>query len=656
MPRQSQRTPRPVSAPVTPSVFHPITSQGVSSCPRHPGCLLDLFCEFCMNSICIECKADSHGLHDTVPIAHKATEVRYRLQVDLNDSMAKSVEIREVLKRLEKSREEFEASVRKAADEMRRHLTNVTGQLTKVYNRQCDIINDAKRRQLIKFNEDLKKLRSLSQQRINAEEHIKALLKQSGSSSFIYRSNMFLAYEFKKPSNDLEELESSWSRPIFTPPSLGLVVDSDVFSNHLEEHILGHFDAEEAVVGNPLNDFSHAKNRTSLLASTLSLQCPSLYSINSDMAETSTPASMSRWSLFDHSLASNELQLETSGDLQSSTGNPVTPTTPPIAMPNHVYTEESSTRIAAELMYYTDRSPKGTHLKEFFNALFMDESMWVSGWTRNKGRKNDTILIKVQGADYHVLVKRKSSDDKAHIPTIMHRFGEYILLAKKGGSHLFTFNTHSHEFKARPGIAGLSLAAMCCDKSHLYILDRNNLRTIKLLNFRFSYIRSISTGLEETHRGEADMCLVSYGAKDQDPAGTHTTSGQDHFLVISKSAPNGFLRAIGCNGQLLWEVNHKHNPQLDADFDPCCLTSSETGQIFVVERDKDKVCLLNRSGLYLGVAKLVPASPFFGEKSQKSTFTVQHFYYLYNFLIKDYTLWTSAPLFPQEKVSIFVPI
>ena len=220
---------------------------------------------------------------------------------------------------------------------------------------------------------------------------------------------------------------------------------------------------------------------------------------------------------------------------------------------------------------------EGSHLKTFSSVLFSVNSLWICGWNKNWRQAKTTVLLNVDLPEYNVLAKEKKTDSNADLPTIMVPHGDNIIFTMKGGNEIFSLNTKTKTFRVIYTRPKLKVAAMCGGDYNLFLLDRKELGHIKILDSSFEAIAKITTGLWDYKGCDIDMCLVK-------------ESSSSHTIVISTSFPKSSVRAVN-QQSAIWMIDCNREP-LDALFNPCSVSSSLTGSIFVADRGKDKVCVL----------------------------------------------------------------
>ena len=230
---------------------------------------------------------------------------------------------------------------------------------------------------------------------------------------------------------------------------------------------------------------------------------------------------------------------------------------------------------------------EGTKMKIFSSVLFQGNSMWICGWNRNVVGNNDVVLLNVEVPDYKVLLKKKKRYKNSELPTIMFSHKDSILFAKRGGNEIFDFNTQTHRFKRLASFADLAVAAMC-GAEEVYYLDSKNPEHIQILDSsRVGGI--IPTGLGKVKAFPMDMCLVRESSTL--PSSTDIHSGnEDHTIILSVSAPHASVRAVNHTHGVLWQIDCRSRPdQLNLEFNPCSVSSTTSGNIFVADQGTDRV-------------------------------------------------------------------
>ena len=164
--------------------------------------------------------------------------------------------------------------------------------------------------------------------------------------------------------------------------------------------------------------------------------------------------------------------------------------------------------------------------------------------------------------------------------------GGSILYAKKKGGEVFSFHTQSHTFKRKHNSDGLSIAAMCGNDHHVFILNQNEPKFISVLDANLQLEGKIATYLieYEVNGCSFDMCLIKSKLSD-----LQNKTTMDHTVVISSSSPNSFVRAVNQIKGKLWQLDCRSNPGLSLTFNPCGVSSDGDGNIFIADQGRDTV-------------------------------------------------------------------
>ena len=240
--------------------------------------------------------------------------------------------------------------------------------------------------------------------------------------------------------------------------------------------------------------------------------------------------------------------------------------------------------MTAELIDVTSKSPSGTNLKVFHNALFTRNSMWISGWTRNRFTANETLLAKVQDPHYTVKDKAKNEDPNARVPTMMLLKEDRIIFSKKRGNEIWKFNPKSKNFGLKYNNVESSIGAICNSKDYLFILDQKAPEFIRKLGFKFNPIGSIPTWIKGQQDCELDICHLAN--PDQSEAKDKNIGD---IVVVSKAASDTFIRALNSSGDVLWELDEKKQPDLGSKFNPYSVTASTAGFILMADHSSSQV-------------------------------------------------------------------
>ena len=181
--------------------------------------------------------------------------------------------------------------------------------------------------------------------------------------------------------------------------------------------------------------------------------------------------------------------------------------------------------------------------------------------------------------DFATLTKKKKIDSKATSPTIMFPFRDTILYAKKMGKEVIGFHTKSYKFKRRHRSDVLSIAAMCGDDHHVFLFNYSTPEFITVMDSNLQPEGKIDTHLSDTDvKGcNFEMCL---GECKQ----FRTT---DNFPELFFSY--GSVRAFSQKQGILWQLDCRSDPRLDLTFNPCSISSSKEGDVFIADQSKHAV-------------------------------------------------------------------
>ena len=130
------------------------------------------------------------------------------------------------------------------------------------------------------------------------------------------------------------------------------------------------------------------------------------------------------------------------------------------------------------------------------------------------------------------------------MPTVMTCPGDMLLIARKEGNEIFSFDTNSCDFSLKHREKGLCLASICVKKENIYLIDSKIPGYIRILDNSFHYLYTIKTGLKNAHTCELDLCLIS-----------SVTQPNGKVIIVSGPAHKGSVSAINEEGKILWEIN-----------------------------------------------------------------------------------------------------
>ena len=249
-------------------------------------------------------------------------------------------------------------------------------------------------------------------------------------------------------------------------------------------------------------------------------------------------------------------------------------------------------RIYAEFLSKT--SQKAYALSQgFHGALFKDDSLWISSWSKkNIGKNNDFILLNV---NLHDLILRQMMEKpkvKAKLPAVMYFFANWILFTTKGDSEIYGLDTKTQKFQKLFSEKKIQIDAMCVSDDDVYIFDKRCPELIQILDSRFKLVESIATGLENISTCDVDLSIV----KDE-------RESKQHTCIISTSMPYPSVRAVNEEGGI-WQIDSRRCPELDIRFNPCSVSASPTGDVFIADRGNDRVELCYIILLYINTCRL----------------------------------------------------
>ena len=230
---------------------------------------------------------------------------------------------------------------------------------------------------------------------------------------------------------------------------------------------------------------------------------------------------------------------------------------------------------------------EASHLKIFFSALFLKDSLWVTGWDTNLFWRYN-VFLNLNTHDMSIITKQKIYHPEAKSKTFMCLFGDYVLYAKKEGSEVHSFHTQSHAFKRVDNHRHVHIAVMCSSDHHVFIVRKSLFSFfVIILDDTFQKEEEIDGGPVPYHCN-FDICVIKSNFSDPQPA-----SEISETIVISCSAPNVFVRAVNQIQGILWQLDFRSNLMLDPKFNPCSISSSEDGEIFIADQGTNTVSFKN---------------------------------------------------------------
>ena len=508
------------------------------------------------------CKVQVHRQHKVIDLEDKIAEIRDNLEDALKEAKADMKAITKRAKELIKGQADVEKSTQEATEQMRHQLNDITGILASAYSKQVTIMKDTKRKQLVRFNKEADLLSKMGQKKKNFSDHVQTLLDQQPTDGFVNLAKTVL----QKKSTEHCELctDKWWERSVYQPPEF----DKDEFLDYAERNLLGHFKVELA-----LDKVPKTTDEKVVPEITISRQD----SANEKYASPSVTFSSSS-----SSHVTNFTAL-TKEDVEMSLNKPEATKRPRLSS----YSRSRSTSHSEdEIPLQVKINVKGPHtanLRKIFDVQFTTDAMWMCGWNKRVIGKNKTLLAKVYGRSNSVMLKKKMAHPQSSMPTVMTCSGNMLLIARKEGNEIFSFDTNSCEFSLKHKEDGLCLASICVEKENIYLIDSKIPGYIRILDNNFHSLDTIKTGLKNAHTCELDLCLIP-----------NVTKSNGKVIIVSRSAPNGSVSAVNEEGEILWEINDStFDKKPQQIFDPCSIASCEKGTIYVADRTRNKVSRYN---------------------------------------------------------------
>ena len=548
-------------------------------CRMHPRMNLDLYCERCSKYVCLECRNGGHRTHKITELQIKVQETEEKLKYFLSEGEHQERVVQKRSSTVKKRQEDVRNSTDDAIRQISDQLDYVKAELSKVCEDEKTKMNDSQQAQLAQLEDEASKLQSCREHWEHLETTARDLLSQSKTLDFITKAYEFLSSNQLKRlpgESDLEPKKLQYRQPLST--SVFSPKDLSVF---LQDNLLGFFMSKDndpiSIYGNDAETGYFTEN----LGSATSIGG---HSMDTYVSHQSNLSHLSRATINTISGACPSVKEETDSvaELQLN----------------------MRPRTTATLWKKTDTNHfEGSHLKTFFSAMFRGDSMWICGWNKNMFLSNDTVLVHVKVPDYELVNKHKMADRQAHEQTIMFPFGDSILFAKKGGSKIFNFNTQSHKFKDVLTRSKLNVTALCGTGKHIFILDNARPQDIQIFDSSFQPEGKIPTGLENVMDCDVDLCLIHdkdgkyvsafrdprSGQPDKEAGGSQSNSHLDKIVVIGTSMPCASVRAVSQTYGLIWELNYRTSSQIAIRFNPCSVTASESGDVFIADRGTNRV-------------------------------------------------------------------
>ena len=506
--------------------------------------------------MCVDCVHAQHHDHKTLSLEQKDREVKYGLNSLLHACKQQDEDISKRTTILNQCERDIEKCASEAIEQITQRHQFVQQAELKIFDAEVAKVNKWKEDKLKTFQKESSLLKHLYAHQQDIAESGNNLLKQTTSPDFISKSDTFLtcSHLAQLPTHP----DTSWNRMLYYQPAYWRILDSEHFQNYTKEHILGYI-AEE-------------KPTTEAAEASASGNYPRKGSIQSEFSVAADSH------ITDFTNATN---ITTRSDISR-----ISRTSRYSIRRGSSFSETPQRTTAEQLNSTYIKAFEGSHLKNFSSALFIGESMWICGWNTSKIVMKDNVFVNVKIPNFSFLTKQKKGDSNADSPTFMFPSGDYILFAKKKGSEVYSFHTTSHTFKRKHSSDGLSIAAMCGNDHHAFLLNENEPTFITVLDANLQPEGKIATHLieSETRGCNFDICLIKSNLSDQQARIT-----MDHTIAISSSKPNGSVRAVNQTQGVLWRLDCRSSSRLDLTFNPCSVSCWGNGEIFIVDQRSDTV-------------------------------------------------------------------
>ena len=509
---------------------------GSNVCPLHTDLTVSIFCERCRCTICGECKkSKSHNSHDVILLGEKTQEMTSQLKNLIQNCNREENQAERELTDIEKNREDALGSYEMEKQDMDQQYNFVTTQLSKLYAEETHRLDEAKAEELSRFDARAVTLKEHKSNHMNMKDKANALLTRLPK--FAREAQSFLS------SSHIDQLPAVTDIPIkqlfYRSPYLPK--EPDEFRFIAEEQIIGYFASDD-------EELRRQERRTHQPLHSLK-RCESIRSFGGDSAMTQMTRSVAT--------------RKTVASIMPTIRKGISP---------------------LELLSYTNTKIfEGSHLKMFSSVLFSGSSLWVCGWNTNWWGAKTTVLLNVSLHEYYnTSAKEKNVDSNADLPTIMVPQGDKIIFSMKGGSEVFSFNTKTRSFWKVYSTSKLKVAALCGGHFNLFLLNKKDLGSIKILDPSFEGVGKIPISLWEFKECTMDMCVL------KSSSGYDPKASESHTLIISTSSPHGTVRAVNDKTGPLWVVNSSH-PQLNTTFSPYSVSSCLNGAIYVADNMSGEV-------------------------------------------------------------------
>ena len=228
-----------------------------------------------------------------------------------------------------------------------------------------------------------------------------------------------------------------------------------------------------------------------------------------------------------------------------------------------------------------DKFPNLTTLSD---AIFKNESIWICGRKRKNVFKTDkTVFLQVTIKDYKVQNKLKQGK-KIPAASIMVPSEEVIFCAEKGGNCIFAFDPSARHFKSVYTNSDLAIAAMCFNNENAFLIDQKESQYLRILDFSFYPLQNVPFDIGKTDKCQFDIEFHQFESKK--------------CVIVCKSRPQACVLAVDTqDGNILWEINSSKNEPVGTNFNPCSVTISDAGYIFIADTDKVRRSLIYKLGI-----------------------------------------------------------
>ena len=393
------------------------------------------------------------------------------------------------------------------------------------------------------------------------------VLTQPVGASFLQQANILLLKDSPERNNITGETETWWRKTLYNRPSF----DPEEFLNRLE-NILGHFrvdpSSQRRSISDDVTDPAQSERTSKISAVATSPTEPSSTGSPSFATKLTVVGGGSGWS---------NISGQTGIPAQLAGGGGTVAYDFPVI-------QKSCFEYQSLI---NGKKFEGAHMKTIFDAFINDDPAWVCGWSKNMIGKNDTVFLRIRGIQQNVLFKKKKGDQNADLQTMMTPFGKYILFARKGTKQVYGLNRRSGNFKQIYNGNDLRIAGICCSKTYIYLIGKENPENIRVLDSSFVHISNSASTVADNLLNGPDMALISGANQSQQQ---QPEEGND-VIVVSKGAPGGFVRVLSKTEGLVWQLNDKVAPPFKGNFDPCSVSASRNGDLFIAERSTSMVCI-----------------------------------------------------------------